>query len=226
MVDDRRVKTITFIAAGVVVALLAGAAAGWFARGPKIDELETRIADLENRLAEAESEAPTGAIDATASIEPGDTTEAEAGEPASANPEQPAGDPETATGPTERQPGVVVGVTNSGGASILRIDYVQFLTGGEAADAAAAHGDESPPPNDYYVVNDNPKIREFPIQPGIPVTVVTNNDGTSDAAGHTIPLSQWIAALSGPHALAFKGSLYWVTITNGTVTNIEAQYAP
>ncbi|MDZ4167040.1 MAG: hypothetical protein U1E08_05045 [Coriobacteriia bacterium] len=224
MADNRRTKMIVLIVAGVIVALLAGGAAGWFARGAKIAELEERIAELEEALADAESLESSETVEATDGVSESEGSGPE--EPAEGDAPPSGGEGSTVTGPTERQPGIVVGVTTSGGTSVLRIDYVQFLTGGEAADAAAARGDESPPPNDYYVVNDNPRIREFPIQPGIPVKVVTNNDGTSDAMGHTITLAEWIAALSGPHAGAFKASLYWVTVTNGTVTAIEAQYVP
>ncbi len=223
MADPKRTKTIALIAAGIVVALLAGAAAGWFARGSKVRELEDEIAMLTDVNEEGESSEPTSI--------PEVTPEEEAEEPAESAPPAteevvPPATGASTTGPTERQPGIVLGVTNSGGTNILRIDYIQFLTGGEANDAAAAHGDESPVPNDYYIVNDNPKIREFPIQPGIPVVVVTTPDGLSDPDGHTISLPEWIAALSGPHANAFKAGFYWVTITNGTVTAIEAQYLP
>lgn len=225
MADPARTKKIALIAAGVVVALLAGATAGWLARGSKVRELEDEIAMLSDFNEEGESSEPTGTIETTAGVE---TEEPAAIEqpPAATEEVVPPATGASATGPTERQPGIVLGVTNSGGTNILRIDYIQFLTGGEANDAAAAHGDETPVPNDYYIVNDNPKIREFPIQPGIPVFVVTTPDGLSDADGHTITLAQWIAELSGPHADAFKGGFYWVTITNGTVTAIEAQYLP
>jgi hypothetical protein len=208
-----------------MLALAAGAAAGWFARTSEIKRLEQEITDLEDQMADADSDEPTEAADGTdpaRAEEPPAATE----EPPATTEEPVTGERETPTGPTERQPGLIVGTTTVDGAWVIKIDYVQFLTGGEAADAAAAHGDESPPPNDYYVVNDNPKIRQFKVKPGIPVFVVTNNDGTSDADGHTITLDQWIAALSGPQAAAFKASLYWVTVTDGTVTAIEAQYVP
>jgi hypothetical protein len=218
------------VTAGIVVALLTGVAVGWVSRGPRIGELEGRVSDLENALRVAESRMPTATNDATRTdvpdepVIPGGPATPE--EPPATEPVVPGGEREEPTGPTERQPGLVVDVIDSAGTAVMRIDYVQVLTGGEAADAAAAHGDESPPPNDYYVVNDNPKIREFPIQAGIPVFVVTNDDGSSDAAGHTLTLSQWISALQGPNGDSFKANIYWVQVTNGTVTSIEAQYVP
>lgn len=214
MTDTQRTKTIALIAGGVAVALLLGGLIGWFARGndrtPKT-EAETQESQTATETAET-----TESVDATEQVvtEEPPTTEAQPNAPEQSN------------GPTERQPGLVVGTTTVDGQYVLKIDYVQFLTGGAAADAAAAHGDESPPPNDYYVVNDNPKIRQFKIKNGISVFVVTNADGTSDAQGHTIGLDQWIAALSGPNGDAFKSAIYWVTVTDGTITAIEAQYVP
>jgi hypothetical protein len=223
MADSQRTKMIALIAGGVVLALLAGAAAGWFARSPKVGELEDRVAELEQARDEESSTEITDEETAAETDEIAATDEA-AAETEGAT----AGDSGTApvASSVERQPGLIVDITGSPGAYVMRIDYVLWLTGQEAIDAAAAHGDESPPPNDYYVVNDNPKIREFPIQSGIPVTVVTNDDGTSDSEGHTITLAQWVAALSGPNADAFKATIYWITITDGTVTAIEAQYVP
>jgi len=225
MADNQRTKTIALIAAGVVVALLVGVAAGWFARQSSVTGLEKQVADLEDTVRDLESRSGTETTEATPTADVPVTSTTE--EPPATTEQQPsAGEGSAPTGPYDRQPGMVVDVANTGGTYVMRIDYVQFLTGGEAADAAAAHGDDSPPPNDYYVVNDNPKIRDFPIQAGIPVFVVTNDDGTSDADGHTITLAQWVAALSGPEASTFKASIYWITLENGIITEITAQYVP
>lgn len=221
-VNDQRTKTIALIVAGVIVALLLGIGGGWLIWGSEVSVLEDRVAELENT------------DDTTILEESGETEEPETDaekpiveEPAVTEAEEAAGaNNGTQAVVTERQPGLIVAIIGAPGAYTMRIDYVLWLTGPEANAAATAHGDESPPPNDYYVVNDNPKIREFPIKPGIPVTVVTNADGTSDAEGHTITLDEWVAALSGPSAHAFKATIYWTTITDGTVTAIEAQYVP
>lgn len=217
--DGQRTKMITLIAAGATVALLLGVGGGWLIWGSRVSDLKDRVAELEDaeyseeraETEETDTEAEEPAIEEPAVTETEEAAVADSGTPAVV---------------TERQPGLIVEITGAPGAYTMRIDYVLWLTGPEASAAAAAHGDESPPPNDYYVVNDNPKIREFPIRSGIPVTVVTNDDGTSDSDGHTITLDQWVAALSGPNAHAFKSTIYWVTITDGTVTAIEAQYVP
>ncbi len=217
-----RNKTIALIAAGLAVALGAGVGVAMLVRGSDTPEAPREVRETGT---DEESSASTGTIETTPAAEVTVTPPAEQREPTDEE-APPVAERETPSGPTERQPGLVTGTTEVDGVPVLKIDYVQFLTGGEAADAAAAHGDESPPPNDYYVVNDNPKIRQFKIQPGIPVFVVTNDDGTSDADGHTISLNQWIAALNGPHAGVFRSTIYWVTVTDGTITKVEAQYLP
>lgn len=110
----------------------------------------------------------------------------------------------------------------------VSVDFVLFLTGWEAADAAAARGDESPPPNDYYIVNDTTTVREFPVQSGIDVQVVVNPDGTTDPEGHDLPLDDWIAAITGPDASLYLANAYWLSFTgtDNTITAIEAQWVP
>jgi hypothetical protein len=227
MADSQRTKMEVFTVLGVIAAVVLGAVVGWFARGLEVGDLDEELAMTRDRLAEAETELKaTGTGDGVADEVVGEAAETAAGGEAATGAEAPPATDGAAPPTVERQPGMVVAVTGAPGAYVLRIDYVLFLTGAEANAAATAHGDESPPPNGYYVVNDNPRIREFPIQSGIPVSVVTNDDGTSDSDGHTITLAQWVAALGGPSADAYKGSIYWITISDGTITAIEAQYVP
>jgi cell division septation protein DedD len=47
------------------------------------------------------------------------------------------------------------------GAFYLRFDRAVMLTGKAADAASAAHGGESPVPNDYYIQNDNPRLRDL-----------------------------------------------------------------
>lgn len=227
MADTQRTKAIVFVVVGVVAALVVGAVAGWFARGSEVGDLDEELAMTRDRLAEAEAqiEADETASDVVDEVA-GETVETPPTAEPAASADAPAAGTSAPPPTSERQPGMVIAVTGTPDAYVLTIDYVLFLSGPEANAAATAHGDESPPPNDYYVVNDNPKLRQFPIQPGIPVSVVTNDDGTSDAEGHTITLAQWVAALSGPAGEVYKASIYWITITNGTITAIEAQYVP
>jgi hypothetical protein len=201
----------------VALALAVGALGGWFARSGEVQDLEERI---------AASEEESGTDEAAAPAEPEtDTTIVEEQPPeieAPAEGDEPVDVPVAA----ERVPAIITAVDTSGSAVRLEVDYIQFLTGDEAVDAATAHGDESPPPNDYYILNDNPTLREFPVQNGISVVTVVNDDGTSDPAGHTLTLDQWVDRITGPNASAFRSSFYWITVSEATITTIEQQYLP
>jgi hypothetical protein len=51
----------------------------------------------------------------------------------------------------------------------LRFDRAILLTGPAADAASAAHGGESPVPNDYYIQNDNPRLRDLPVRDDVSV---------------------------------------------------------
>ncbi|MEP6477643.1 MAG: hypothetical protein ABJC60_10255, partial [Actinomycetota bacterium] len=57
---------------------------------------------------------------------------------------------------------VFVKTATTGTPGTLRFDLAYLLTGEEANQAAQENGDEVPVPNDYYIVNDNPKLRTVP----------------------------------------------------------------
>src|SRR5690606_9602937 len=54
----------------------------------------------------------------------------------------------------------------------VTVDVVQFLTGDAAASAAAEDGGEVPPPNDYWVRNENDLLRTLPVSED--ARIVTN----------------------------------------------------
>lgn len=111
------------------------------------------------------------------------------------------------------------------GRLVLDLDYVLFLTGPEAEDAAEADGAE-PPPNDFYIVNDSPRVRTVPVASDAALTVTMDAGAALVPEGMAMPLGVWVAALDGPHGEAFRSTPYWVTITDGTVTAISQQYVP
>jgi hypothetical protein len=53
----------------------------------------------------------------------------------------------------------------------ITFDLIQFLTGEAAIKAAAEDHQESPPPNDYYIRNVNPRLRTLPVRSGATITV-------------------------------------------------------
>ncbi len=206
------------LAVGIaLVALVVGALIGWLVLSPTIHDLESRLAAAEARLAELSAdETPTvpggGSAEPTATPGNGDST-------------PPAGDTEEPP-VTETTPAFVTGVRTTGGITYVTLDYIQFLTGDEAAAAAEAHGDESPPPNDYYIVNDNPQLREFPVDENIDVQVVFSAEGYSEPGGLRIPFAEWLDGVTGSLELYYLTNYYTVTVTDGVITELDQQYLP
>ncbi|MCL4078862.1 hypothetical protein MX659_04525 [Coriobacteriia bacterium Es71-Z0120] len=124
------------------------------------------------------------------------------------------------------QPTLVVDWSRSGGRIRLTLDYVQVLFGEDANREAARRGLEVPVPNDYLIVNDNPRLRVFPVRPGIMVHVLYNDDGTMSYEGRDISLDAWYARLTGSLADQYSSSYFLVTVRDGEITKIAQQYTP
>lgn len=114
-----------------------------------------------------------------------------------------------------------------GGTTYLSFDIVLFLGGPEAEDAAEAAGAESPPPNDYFIVNDSEKVREYAVTPGVEVQTVMVADGSfcPDMTCPPMTLDAWLAAAT-PSGSLFRSTPYWITVNGTTITGIEQQYLP
>lgn len=103
------------------------------------------------------------------------------------------------------------------------IDVVQFLTGAEAAKAASEDGEESPPPNDYYIRNTNRRLRRLPVLPTARITVnVLANDETGDATRDLpvdlVKLASYFPTDGSP--------LFWVTVKGDQVNTLQEQFLP
>lgn len=117
-------------------------------------------------------------------------------------------------------------------AGLMAFDLAYFLTGDEATQAAIEHGDEAPPPNDYYIVNDNPRLRTLTIAPDVAIVLLDWNR----CCDHTISpdLATFAQVISAGDDLVeidgqtYYGRLspYWITVQGGEVTMIEEQYLP
>jgi hypothetical protein len=110
-------------------------------------------------------------------------------------------------------------------------DLAYFLMGEEANDAAAEHGDEVPVPNDYYIVNDNPKLRTIDIADDAELVLLDWNRccdetfaGEVDAFARAFDEGSSIKA----GGFVYQGPLspYWLTVQDGVVVRIEEQYLP
>lgn len=109
----------------------------------------------------------------------------------------------------------------------LVLDLAYFLTGDAASQAAQDHGDEYPPPNDYYILNDNPKLRTLVLAPHVRLRMLDWKSccqtyfrgdlaAFADGFAHPDPAGTY----RGPT------SPYWLWIREGQVVKIQEQYLP
>ncbi len=111
----------------------------------------------------------------------------------------------------------------------LTVDVIQFLTGQAAIDAYQADHPDDPdgPPNDYYILNVNPRLRTLPVAAEVEVELVMLHLGE----GTELKPSSWARLLDdlahepSDHDLV-SYSPFWLTLDSGVVTRIEEQYLP
>jgi hypothetical protein len=103
----------------------------------------------------------------------------------------------------------------------VTFDLLQWFEGEAAAKAAAEDGEESPPPNDYYIRNVNPRLRTLPVAADAPITV----SSLASSANPTKDTPVTLAQLAGyfPTNVADP---FWITVERGQVTGIAQQYLP
>jgi hypothetical protein len=109
------------------------------------------------------------------------------------------------------------------GQQSITFDLIQFFTGDAATKAAAEDHEESPPPNDYYIRNVNPRLRTLPVRDDTPITV--NVLAAQSTGSATKNVSVTLAKL----ATYFPNSgtpPFWITVEQGQVTKIAQQYLP
>jgi len=114
-----------------------------------------------------------------------------------------------------------------GGPHLIRYDLAYYYTGDEANRIAASRGDETPVPNDVYVVNDNPKLRVVPLADRFTVQYLPEGSGLTD----TVPASQdqflvWLGETQQTDFPPKDSTYWWITINGGEVTTIDQQYQP
>ena len=102
----------------------------------------------------------------------------------------------------------------------VTVDLVQWFTGAAATKAAAEDGTESPPPNDYYIRNVNPRLRTLPVGTDARLTLTrqTLGQGGDAPAGIEVDLAR-LAASGRKH-------LFWATVQGGRILRLEEQYLP
>jgi hypothetical protein len=105
----------------------------------------------------------------------------------------------------------------------VSFDLIQFFTGDAATKAAAEDGEESPPPNDYYIRNVNDRLRTLPVADDAPITVNVLAAPTSGDATENVSVT--LAELAGYFPNSGTAP-FWLTVAQGRVTRIAQQYLP
>jgi hypothetical protein len=105
----------------------------------------------------------------------------------------------------------------------ITFDLIQFFTGDAATKAAAEDGEESPPPNDYYIRNVNPRLRTLPVAADAPITVnvlaaQSTGSATKDVSVTLAKLASYFPNSGTPP--------FWIMVEQGQVTRIAQQYLP
>ncbi len=217
-IDLRSKKGIAIIVGVAVVMAAIGSGAAFLVSRNAVKTAEERA-----RLAEEQASSSTATETATSTptVEP--TTSVE--------PTIPVTTGDTPSTGTDIKDGkfftFIEKVTIKGDTSYIIADYAQFLTGKEAADAATAAGDESPPPNDYYILNVNEKLRTVPVASGVEVLLATL-EGHFTVDGYPVTFSAWRDMINGDSSNFPRATMvpYWVTVKNGKVIKIAEQYLP
>jgi hypothetical protein len=190
-----------------VVAVLVGAAGAYALQQGEVDDArEERDAAL------------------TATIERTTTTTEE---PASTTSTTEADEPGAAAFGEGRHFGFVKAVGGSGDDRTISFDLAQLLTGDEADEAAAEAGDIEPGeevPNDVFVRNENPRLRELPVAPDAVIrgSIQLNGESPPLQPATFDDIEQFLAESPDDSA----GLPVHVLVADGVVIAIVEQFFP
>jgi hypothetical protein len=109
------------------------------------------------------------------------------------------------------------------GPTKVRFDLAYFYRGERAEQEAAERGDELV--NDYYIVNDNPRLRTLPLADDVEVEYILNGSCCDLQPGD---IDAWLEAVLGSTPTGYGGGdvPWWFTVEAGEITRIEQQYLP
>jgi hypothetical protein len=138
--------------------------------------------------------------------------------------------PAPAGGTTDSQPAVLVDgrhpviiKTVDPDRRTITFDLIQLYWGNDAASEAAKDHQESPPPNDYYIRNTNPRLRTLPVRADAPITCNTLTAGYTGSATKNVRLPLDRLAIVLPRG---GGGLFWITVRHDQVVRVAEQYVP
>jgi hypothetical protein len=108
------------------------------------------------------------------------------------------------------------------GRRTITFDLIQWFTGDDATREAAKDHQESPPPNDYYIRNVNPRLRTLLVRSSATITVNALAAERTGSATTDVPVT--LAELA--KLLPADSSPFWITVQSGQVVAIAEQYIP
>ncbi len=128
---------------------------------------------------------------------------------------------ECAPGETNGLPdGLWFGYVVDADSASIEFDLACWFTGEAAIVAAAEDGEEEEPPNDYYIRNQNDRVRSVAVASGAEVEWLPNAGDPQSATIATV--DEWLAGRA-ERQIALG---VWLTVDLGEVTSIVEQYMP
>jgi hypothetical protein len=117
---------------------------------------------------------------------------------------------------------------------VVSADYVQWFTGEEANVAAREDGaipEDETVPNDYYIRNDNPQIRQLALSPAAPIVLQACFDPGPCVTTVGVTAEEWTELVGGgePDGWTWYGGgvlPYWLTLRDGDIVQVVEQYLP
>jgi hypothetical protein len=121
--------------------------------------------------------------------------------------------------------GAWFGFVSAWNASGIELDAACWYDGAPAAKQAADRGEESPPPNDFFIANDSKALRHIDVAAGVPALRVTHDKNGSVTEENTTYGD--LVANSGTYITCpGEGCALWVYVNGGQVTEVAMQYLP
>jgi hypothetical protein len=111
----------------------------------------------------------------------------------------------------------------------LTFDLIEFLTGDAAKKAwqkANPNSGQDGPDNDYFIVNDNPRLRTLPVAATASVNVLKNGGGSPESYAVSLANLPGYLAQAKPDDRRLSYNPFWLTIRNGQIVRIDEQFVP
>jgi hypothetical protein len=121
--------------------------------------------------------------------------------------------------------GIWYGNVSAWTATSLDFDPACWFTGAEAAKEATKRGEESPPPNDFFIANDSKVVRTIPVTPSTPALRVTH-DAAGGIDNQKTTYADMVANPGTYQKCPGEFCPVWIAVNGGVVTEVSMQYLP